>query len=232
MALFLAGCGNISIDDPLGGTDPGAAGVESPRAEVNTVPDGAESCEYPASGQPAREVDPPKTSGIADAGEPVFVITTNEGEVRLTLDRPRAPCTVNSFESLALQGFFDSTSCHRLVDSGIFVLQCGDPTGTGGGGPGYSFADETDGAESYTTGVVAMANGGPNTNGSQFFLVFNDSTSLDALEQKYTIFGSMDPDSVAVVQRIAAEGQDGSNPHGGGKPNNPATISKVIKASD
>ena len=95
--------------------------------------------------------------------------------MRITLDPVRAPCTVHSFVSLADQGFFDETKCHRLVDSGIFLFQCGDPSGTGSGGPGYTFADELDGTESYTKGVVAMANGGANTNGSQFMLVYRDS---------------------------------------------------------
>ncbi len=211
---------------------PSQPGPRPPGSGVTTVPQGPETCEYTASGEPSKPVQPPKTTGVANAGQPVFSVATNEGEVKLTLDRAKAPCTVNSFESLALQGFFNGTSCPRLVDSGIYVLQCGDPTGSGNGSPGYEFADETDGTESYTSGVVAMANGGPNTNGSQFFLVFNDSTGLDALPQKYTIFGTMDPASVAVVQRIAAEGQDGTNPYGGGKPNNPATISRVIKVTD
>nr|WP_246186888.1 peptidylprolyl isomerase [Microlunatus speluncae] len=219
-----------------GSAPPSAAptqpGPRPPGTGVTTVPQGPETCEYTASGQPSKPVQPPKSTGIANAGQPVFSIATNEGEVNLTLDRAKAPCTVNSFESLALQGFFNGTSCPRLVDSGIYVLQCGDPTGSGNGSPGYEFADETDGTESYVSGVVAMANGGPNTNGSQFFLVFNDSTGLDALPQKYTIFGRMDPASVAVVQRIAAEGQDGTNPYGGGKPNNPAAISRVIKVKD
>lgn len=215
-------------------SSPGATqpGPRPPGTGVTTMPQGPETCEYTASGEPSKPVQPPKSTGVANAGQPVFSMATNEGEVKLTLDRAKAPCTVNSFESLALQGFFDGSSCHRLVDSGIYVLQCGDPTGGGNGGPGYEFADETDGTESYTTGVIAMANGGPNTNGSQFFLVFNDSTGLDTLPQKYTIFGPMDPASVAVVQRIAAEGQDGTNPAGGGKPNNPAAISRVIKLND
>lgn len=216
---------------PSGGST--QAGPQPPATGgVTTVPEGPETCEYPATGQPSKPVQPPKITGVANAGQPVFSMTTNEGEIKLTLDRAKAPCTVNSFESLVLQGFFDQTACPRLVDSGIYVLQCGDPAGDGGGNPGYSFADETDGTESYGTGVIAMANGGPNTNGSQFFLVYNDSTGLDAMEQKYTIFGTMDPASVAIVQRIAAEGQDGTNPYGGGKPNNPAKISKVIKLSD
>ena len=150
------------------------------------------------------------------------------GDVKITLDRANAPCTVNSFASLADQGYYDNTKCHRLADSGIFILQCGDPTGTGKGGPGYEFADETDGTESYTEGVVAMANGGPGTNGSQFFLVWADSTSLDN-KGEFTIFGRMDNASRDVVATMAGEGQDGSNPDGTGRPNNPCEITTVTK---
>jgi cyclophilin family peptidyl-prolyl cis-trans isomerase len=119
------------------------------------------------------------------------VLAMTNGDVKITLDRAKAPCTVNSFVALADQGYFDKTKCHRLADSGIFILQCGDPTGTGKGGPGYEFPNETDGTESYTEGVVAMANGGPGSNGSQFFLVWADSTSLDK-KRNFTIFGEMD----------------------------------------
>jgi peptidyl-prolyl cis-trans isomerase B (cyclophilin B) len=155
------------------------------------------------------------------------VVRMTEGTVRVVLDRVSAPCTVNSFVSLVRQKFYEKTRCHRLVDSGIFVLQCGDPTGSGSGGPGYSFADETDGSERYDGGVVAMANGGPNTNGSQFFFVYEPTQ----LAPNYTIFGRMDDASRRVVARMAFEGQDGSNPAGGGKPNNPSEIISVTLAA-
>ncbi|HEY5847316.1 MAG TPA: peptidylprolyl isomerase [Microlunatus sp.] len=146
------------------------------------------------------------------------------GAVRIALDRVGAPCTVNSFVSLVEQGFYAKTRCHRLVDSGIFVLQCGDPTGSGTGGPGYTFPDELDGTEKYSGGVVAMANGGPNTNGSQFFFVYQDSATL---EPKYTVFGKVDAASQRVVATMAEEGQDGKNPQGGGRPNNPSVIISI-----
>jgi peptidyl-prolyl cis-trans isomerase B (cyclophilin B) len=149
-----------------------------------------------------------------------------EGTVRITLDPVRAPCTVHAFQSLADQGFFDKTRCHRLVDNGFFFYQCGDPTGTGRGGPGYSFADELDGTESYTSGVVAMANSGPNLNCSQFMLFWDDSTQLDD-SRDYTIFGHLDTASRDVVATMAAEGEDGTDPNGGGKPNNPSEIISV-----
>jgi cyclophilin family peptidyl-prolyl cis-trans isomerase len=218
-AVLLAGCGQI------------------PRPRLEPVPDdsrtgagaAAGACEYVPTGEAARPVNPPPTTGVSTSGSVRYVLQMTEGKVTITMDRAKAPCTVNSFVSLASQGYFDKTKCHRLADSGIFILQCGDPTGTGQGGPGYQFANETDGTESYTRGVVAMANAGPGTNGSQFFLVWDDSTSLDA-EPNYTIFGTMDPASRDVVATMAAEGQDGSNPDGTGRPNNPSEIIRVAPA--
>lgn len=181
------------------------------------------ACRYEPSGDPARAVDPPSTNDVRTTGEVAYTITTNQGPITMTLNRDAAPCTVHSFEALVKQDFFDDTQCHRLVDSGIFVLQCGDPTGTGRGGPGYRFADELGGTHSYTAGTVAMANSGPDTNGSQFFLVYDGSE----LPPNYTVFGQMDEESRGVVARIAVEGQDGSNPDGTGKPNNEARIIDV-----
>jgi peptidyl-prolyl cis-trans isomerase B (cyclophilin B) len=187
------------------------------------------TCEYVRSGLPAKPVDLPPTAGVPDTGTVQYVLAMTNGKVTLTLDRAKAPCTVNSFASLAEQGFYDGTRCHRLADSRIFVLQCGDPTGSGGGGPGYQFANETDGSETYVRGVVAMANsGGPASNGSQFFMVWDDSTLLDQIPN-YTIFGRLDTASRDVVASMAAEGQDGSNPDGTGRPNNPSEITTVTK---
>ncbi len=206
----------VALVGPLLGCDRAAPGTAA----------AAPGCQYEASGEAAKTVQPPKTSGAASTGTVTFVLTLNAGDVVITMDRRKTPCTVNSFESLARQGYFDHTVCHRLTDVGIRVLQCGDPTATGSGGPGYQFANETDGTESYTTGVVAMANAGPDTNGSQFFLVWGDSTQLDS-SPDYTIFGRMDTPSIAVVAKIAAAGQDGSNGDGDGKPNSPAEIISV-----
>ena len=164
-------------------TTPTTAGTSVPPASGVT-------CEYERSGVPVKPVDLPPTSGVPDQGTVKYALTMTNGKVTLTLDRAKAPCTVNSFVWLAEQGFYNDTRCHRLADSRIFVLQCGDPTGSGSGGPGYQFANETDGSESYLRGVVAMANsGGPASNGSQFFMVWDDSTLLDQIPN-YTIFGA------------------------------------------
>ena len=227
--MLISGCGQIPSPPPP--PDPQTRSLApSPLPRVSSVGGNTgDICEYSLSGRAARPVTPPPTTGVPTSGTISYMLAMTNGKVRITLDRTKAPCTVNSFVSLADQGYFDKTGCHRLADSGIFVLQCGDPTGTGKGGPGYEFADETDGTESYTEGTVAMANGGPGTNGSQFFLVWADSTSLDKIPN-FTIFGKMNKASRDVVASMAAEGQDGSNPDGTGRPNNPSEITTVTRA--
>jgi cyclophilin family peptidyl-prolyl cis-trans isomerase len=218
-AVLVAGCSRTPATRPDQVSDDATPGGN----------DAVGACEYVPTGEAAKPVTPPPSTGVPTSGSVRYVLQMTEGVVTITLDRAKAPCTVNSFVSLASQGYFDKTRCHRLADSGIFILQCGDPTGTGRGGPGYQFANETDGTESYTRGVVAMANAGPGTNGSQFFLVWDDSTSLNQAPD-YTIFGTMDPAGRDVVAAMAAEGQDGSNPDGTGRPNNPSEIIRVTPA--
>jgi peptidyl-prolyl cis-trans isomerase B (cyclophilin B) len=224
--VLLAACGTVPTTAPAGSAaapSPGASDTVEP--DQSGPSDGA--CEYTVTGSAARPVQPPTTTDIASSGTVSYVMHLTEGDVTLRLDRAKAPCTVHSFESLVAQKYFDDTRCHRLVDSGIFVLQCGDPTAKGTGGPGYSFADELDGTEKYGRGTLAMANSGPNTNGSQFFLVYDTSP----LPPSYTVFGSFNEESREVVAGIASQGQDGSSPDGTGVPNSPAKIESVTKAS-
>jgi peptidyl-prolyl cis-trans isomerase B (cyclophilin B) len=188
----------------------------------------AVGCAYPSDGQrPARPAKPPATTSVSARGTVPVTLATSVGEIGLTLDRDLAPCTVNSFVSLATQGYYDNTPCHRLTTSpGLQVLQCGDPSGTGAGGPGYKFADETYPQLTYGRGYLAMANAGPNTNGSQFFMIYGDAS---ALEPNYTVFGYISPAGLHVLDTVAQAGDDGSldpNP-GGGKPNKPVTMTKV-----
>ncbi|WP_072688882.1 peptidylprolyl isomerase [Rhodococcus marinonascens] len=197
------------------------------------------SCTYTPDDQPpARPVDPPRTDDIDTTVATVSVsMETTQGNIGLTLDNADSPCTVNSFLSLASQGYFDNTPCHRLVTSeGLKVLQCGDPTGEGTGGPGYGFANEfptdqyaeTDPSlqvpVTYPRGTIAMANSGqPDSNGSQFFLVYDDSQ----LPPQYTTFGTIDETGLATIEAVAAAGDDGSISVGGGKPNLPVDITSV-----
>ena len=148
---------------------------------------------------------------------------TYTGTVVIALD-PKAPCTVNSFIHLASTKFFDGTTCHRETASdSLAVLQCGDPTGTGGGGPGYTIPDENLAGAKYGAGVVAMANTGQaHTGGSQFFINYKDSTGLDSAPN-YTPFGTV-TSGMDVLAKIAAVGQDNSNGDGDGKPKVPVTI--------
>jgi peptidyl-prolyl cis-trans isomerase B (cyclophilin B) len=178
---------------------------------------------YQATGDAAKKVALPPTSGVANTGTATVALKLNDKALTLTLDRENTPCTTNSFVSLAAQGYFDGTSCHRLADSGIFVLQCGDPTATGTGGPGYQFADELTGEETYPAGALAMANAGKGTNGSQFFIVFADTQ----LAPNYTTFGKVDAAGLKAVLAIAAGGQDGSWGDGTGKPKLPAVITSA-----
>ncbi|HAM43730.1 MAG TPA: peptidylprolyl isomerase, partial [Propionibacteriaceae bacterium] len=147
------------------------------------------------------------------------------GDVPITLDRANAPCAVNSFISLAEQGFYDDTPCHRLgVATGFSMLQCGDPTGTGAGGPGYQYSEELTGNETYPAGTLAMARtSAPGSQGSQFFLVFDDTQ----LSPDYTVFGTIDATGIAVLKQVAAAGTDNSEGEGVEHPAKPVTITAV-----
>ncbi|KUI24574.1 peptidylprolyl isomerase [Mycobacterium sp. IS-1496] len=181
-------------------------------------------CQYPAAGPASKQVNPPRTGTVpTDPAEVSVSMSTNQGNLGLLLDNAKAPCTVNSFASLAQQGYFNDTPCHRLTTSPtLSVLQCGDPTGEGTGGPGYEFANEyptnqyqpdnpaLQEAVLYPRGTLAMANAGPNTNGSQFFLVYKDSQ----LPPGYTVFGRIDDTGLATLDKIAAAGVEGGGQDG------------------
>ncbi len=210
VALALAGCSG-SDSDAGTATDPEPSGTR---------------CDYNTDGAPAaKEVDPPPATATA-TGTVSVTIATSVGDLEAELDADATPCTVNSFVSLAQQGYFDDTSCHRLTTSGIAVLQCGDPTGTGSGGPGYSFPDELSGDETYPAGTLAMANAGPDTNGSQFFVVYGDTP----LPPSYTVFGQIDDAGVKVVEKVAKKGTDDANGPGDGHPKTPVDITSVTVA--
>ena len=196
-----------------------------------------EDCQYPASAEEAsKEVNPPRTGKVpTDPAEVSVSMATDQGNIGLMLDNAKAPCTVNSFASLAQQGFFNDTPCHRLTTAeSLSVLQCGDPTGEGTGGPGYSFANEYPTNQyqpddpkllepvRYPRGTIAMANAGANTNGSQFFLVYKDSQ----LPPNYTAFGTIDETGLATLDKIAAAGVEGGGQDG--PPATPVTVKTIL----
>ena len=170
---------------------------------------------------------PPDAANTPTTGTSTLLMSTDQGDLTLTLDRVGAPCAASSFTYLAQQGFFDGSPCHREVNQETFgVLQCGDPTGTGSGGPSYKFGQEVTDATTYPRGTIAMANSGTaNSTGSQFFLCFTDTQ----LTPDYTAVGTVDEAGLAVLDTIAAAGNDGSfepSP-GGGAPNLPVTITSM-----
>ncbi|MDT5185866.1 MAG: peptidyl-prolyl cis-trans isomerase [Mycobacterium sp.] len=195
------------------------------------------NCQYPASPEKAsKPINPPRTGKVpTDPAQVSVSMATNQGNIGLQLDNAKSPCTVNSFANLAQQGFFNDTPCHRLTTSeGLAVLQCGDPTGQGSGGPGYQFDNEypTDQFQPddpklgqpvvYPRGTLAMANAGPGTNGSQFFLVYKDSE----LPPNYTVFGTIDQTGLATLDKIAAAGTaDGSQD---GKPKDDVQVKSIL----
>lgn len=223
-----------------------AAGAFKPSPKK--VADCAWSTAKDANNPDIRNVDPPPTTGIAKSGSRPMTITTNLGPIEAELDLAKAPCTAASFAHLASKKFFDNTKCHRLTTSGIYVLQCGDPSATGKGGPSYSFADEnlpilppptTDPSASpaapppptnlYARGTLAMANSGANTNSSQFFIVYKDGSGLEA---KYSIFGRVTK-GLEIVDSVAAAGvaDPGGQPSTDGAPKTEVQIQSLTVGS-
>jgi peptidyl-prolyl cis-trans isomerase B (cyclophilin B) len=183
------------------------------------------NCQYPPSTGPAsKPVRAPRSGKVStDPAEINASIATNQGEIGLQLANAESPCTVNSFTSLAQQGFFDQTPCHRLTTAAtVGVLQCGDPKGDSTGGPGYQFADEYPTNQYppndpqaqqpvvYPRGTLAMANAGPGTNGSEFYLVYDDSE----LAPVYTVFGTIDDTGLTTIDNIVKGGVAGGGDDG------------------
>ncbi|WP_307810654.1 peptidylprolyl isomerase [Tomitella cavernea] len=207
---------------PAGGTEGQPAGV---------------SCSYPDSGSPARPVERPESLGVPATGTLPVTLRTSAGEIGVTLDRASAPCAVHSLVSLARQKFYVHTPCHRLTTppATVFLLQCGDPTGTGAGGPGYAVQDEPPsglatapgarGMVVYPRGTVALSNHGvPDSGGSQFFLVYRDSP----LPPTYSVLGRVDAASLPVLDAIAAADTDGASSPGDGHPLEPVMLRAIV----
>jgi cyclophilin family peptidyl-prolyl cis-trans isomerase len=201
--LTLAACG----DDSTASDTPAAAGA---------APDGCAPADGSAAKQTTFTAAPPMC--LQDGKSYTAVIETNNGTLHVQMRNDIAPNTVNSFVNLARYHYFDDTTCHRAIRN--FVVQCGDPTATGQGGPGYEFADELAKIEPYQVGSVAMANAGPNTNGSQFFIITGSDGA--SLPPSYTLFGQVSPDDLAVVTAL-----DGMANTADGPPLQPIDIKKV-----
>jgi peptidyl-prolyl cis-trans isomerase B (cyclophilin B) len=220
VAVVLAGVFFLvtQLKDDTAGPKNAAAGTEP----------AAGDCAYPKSGQKAsRDVGVPTVDDVPHTGTQLATVTTNRGSIQFTIPTAQAPCTAHSFTHLAEKKFYDDTPCHRLLSSGSFALQCGDPTGSGSGGPGYQFESENlpTGTPGYPSGTVAMANSGSSdSNGSQFFFVYKET----AFPPNYTVFGKVTK-GLDVLAEVAAAGDDGAfaDGAGGGHPKLPVKILKV-----
>jgi len=178
----------------------------APTATVTPV----KGCTSPAAGQPNGKTWTTEPAMTVDTkAKYTASLDTSCGKITVQLDAAKAPHTVNSFAFLAGEQYFDHTKCHRLTTEGIYVLQCGDPTASGSGSPGYKFTDENLTGATYPAGTLAMANSGANTNGSQFFVVYKDTQ----LPPSYTPFGKV-TEGLDVLQNIAAGGVQGGGGDG------------------
>jgi peptidyl-prolyl cis-trans isomerase B (cyclophilin B) len=219
------GVGGYFLFSGSGGTKATAASATSSASAASSASAQAKpasTCSYQASGTAARKVGLPQAKPDDEATYQA-TIHTNRGDVVIALLNSRAACTVNSFVYLAAKKYFNSTHCHRLTTIDPFVLQCGDPTGTGSGGPGYKFASENLAGAKYTQGTVAMANSGaPDSNGSQFFIVYKNSK----LAPSYTPFGEV-VKGLGIIQNVAKGGSDNANGAGDGHPKEKVVIDSV-----
>ncbi len=225
--LLAIGVGTYFLVGTGGGKSAAASSSASPTASATstgaaTVAEPAHHCTYTKSGTAARKVSLPPSAPDYTASYQA-TITTNRGTLDIDLLNSKATCTVNSFVHLAGQNYFNNTKCHRLTTESIYVLQCGDPTGTGTGGPGYEFGSENLKGATYPAGTLAMANTGqPNGNGSQFFLVYKNTP----LPASYTPFGTI-TQGLPVIDAIAKAGSDNSNGAGDGHPKENVVIDTV-----
>jgi peptidyl-prolyl cis-trans isomerase B (cyclophilin B) len=217
-ALILTACGNTTTESSSSAPSPSEE-VTQP-APVNE--EGITCSETKTKGHEPKLI--PTPTAVLTKFPKSFTLVTNCGNIVISTVGSKAPFTMTSIAALAKGGFYDDSLCHRLTTQGLFVLQCGDPTATGGGGPEFTYPDENlpqNVENNYPEGTVAMANSGPNTNGSQFFLVYANTT----LAPSYTIWGTI-TSGLDIVKAIAKAGAVGGAPDG--KPAKTIAISKVL----
>lgn len=226
LLLTLSACGS---DDGGSGSSE-ATESKGPKSSESSdwksiVKPGSTSCDYTEDPMGAsKEVDQPEKTAQYTGKIPA-TINTSVGPLAITLDADKAPCTVNSFLSLASQDYYDGTSCHRLGNNpGFALLQCGDPTGQGTGGPGYTIPDEFKDTDTFPAGTLAMANTGqPNSGGSQFFMVFGDTQ----LSPAYTVFGTLDEAAIKTLEKVGEAGVAEAGPDGTGAPKTPVEFETI-----
>jgi peptidyl-prolyl cis-trans isomerase B (cyclophilin B) len=214
ITITLTGCGSDSTNTSIGSDD---VSQTAPATE-----DDINCSETNATAHDPVKI--PTPTAVLTKFPKTFTLVTNCGDIVISAVGSKAPFTMTSIAALAKGGFYDDSLCHRLTTEGLFVLQCGDPTATGGGGPEFTYPDENlpeNIENNYPEGTVAMANSGPNTNGSQFFLVYANTT----LAPSYTIWGTI-TSGLDIVKAIGKAGAVGGAPDG--KPAKTIAIQKVL----
>jgi len=231
--VFTGGSTPAAAKKPAATPSASATATPSATTSAAAVTEPATHCAYTSTdsaGKPSLPTTSPDYKAAYTA-----TINTNLGKIDINLLNSKATCTVNSFVHLAETNFWNNTQCHRVSDSdGLYMLQCGDPTAAasqklscssttlGTGGPGYEFNDENLTGATYKAGTVAMANSGANTNGSQFFLVFKDTS----LSPDYTPFGTI-TSGLDILQNVAKAGTSCTFSAGGGVPKEKVVINSV-----
>ncbi len=217
LGLVAAACGDADDTVVTDQVDDAPVTADGPEAEPATDDPATDDAQPAVAGLPPIDAnceelpDTDASTRSFDEAPPMCLeegavytasVTTSAGTITIDLDQTIAPTTVNNFVFLARNNYFDDTVCHRIIQE--FVVQCGDPTATGTGGPGYSFPDELPEAGQYEVGSIAMANSGPDTNGSQFFIITGASGA--GLPPAYSLFGQVPEADLGVVSEMNAQG--------------------------
>ena len=232
LTVFIIGGTFLLVNDDDKSTDtatPAASATAAATPSASASADANNPCPAPTVKPPATPKQFSKVPPASDAGGKnwTFTINTTCGKVTIDLDGKKAPQAVSAMLTLAKSGYFDGSSCHRLVTAGIFVLQCGDPTGTGSGGPGFSYGpvENAPKGDLYKAGTVAMARQGGKADsmGSQFFLVYKDSTIPSDAAGGYTVLGKITKGQ-DVVDKVAAGGAAPADATGNTAPLRPVSI--------
>ncbi|WP_406313799.1 peptidylprolyl isomerase [Streptosporangium sp. NBC_01639] len=232
---LLGGNDSAATATPATSTSPAASPAATDTAAKPTAFDPASgTCGYAADtdGAPAKNVGTPPAK--VDTTPKTMTLKTSQGDIVIAVSAKKTPCTVNSFAFLAEKGYFDGSKCHRLGSDQFPVLQCGDPLAKadgknqtdGQGGPGYRFVNENLEGAKYTRGVVAMANSGPDTNGSQFFIVYGDAQ----LPPSYTPFGTVTK-GMEIIDKVNKGGVITPGSDGTGAPKETVEIKNVTMSS-
>ena len=206
VGLLAAACGS-SDDVVVSQTD--SANADAAPADTDADADAAPfeeavgiACPTDDTTDVIQQFDAMPPNCLEDGATYSALVSTTAGDITIDLDAAVAPITVNNFVFLARYNYFDNTVCHRVIQD--FVVQCGDPDATGFGGPGYTFPDELPADGAYEVGSIAMANSGPNTNGSQFFIISGPNGA--GLPPLYSLFGQVPGQDLGVVTEMNALG--------------------------